>query len=517
MSEHRLINQLFQNPEFKVDQESLGYIVRDIINMNWWNTSGILIGYAKNKRINNAPNETQKRIAVQLKEYYRVRIIGLKNESKLREEIRKSATGVRLNLRQLSAYSMRCRANPSQFFHKKDGAMTWVDCTSRATYAMKYVYQNGFIDFDGICRVKGAQAIVDAIKNGQCEDLGILDHFVDGDNLVKSEIFSQKKYQKKVSEWVDELGVDILPERAWLFEKIRDVRSDPYKIFEAECLSLGIGYGVNERLYNFATSNTSDTSRASSASRASRASSAGDASNASGASDAGCMGFKGNNWENCPTAIKKPDHLVYPPVFRSNIFAIAGSWKIDKEVAALAKKGWFDPFSGHGTTPIFAKGNGIKYVGFDTNKSAFDQYLNVVNEELEEIPGQISRVHCRDSTVFYPEFIGQFDLCYTSPPYFNFEEYGGNTGHFSGCQTYEDFHKKITIPVFKNVMRYLVPGGIMALQLEKDKTKVKKWCDVIESIGYVKLDSRLTGTEKMKYSTQAKRDQSLLIFCTQPT
>lgn len=66
-------------------------------------------------------------------------------------------------------------------------------------------------------------------------------------------------------------------------------------------------------------------------------------------------------------------------------------------------------------------------------------------------------------------------------------------------------------------MRYLVPGGIMALQLEKDKTKVKKWCDVIESIGYVKLDSRLTGTEKMKYSTQAKRDQSLLIFCTQPT
>jgi hypothetical protein len=43
----RLLNQLFENPNFQIHEgDNLSYLVRDIINMNWWNTAG----YKNNKR-----------------------------------------------------------------------------------------------------------------------------------------------------------------------------------------------------------------------------------------------------------------------------------------------------------------------------------------------------------------------------------------------------------------------------------------------------------------------------------
>lgn len=517
MSSHRLINQLFSNPSFQVSEDSLGYVVRDIINMYWWNTAGVLIGYRNNRRISAPFTETQKRIAVQLKEFYRVRIEAIRNESKLRSELRGYINGSVKKLEQLSAYSQRRRANPSQYFHNQNGDMTWVDCTSRATYAAKYVFQNGYIDFDGVCRVLGAKRIIEFLDLGLCVDLGIRDRFEEGHNSVKAECFSQKDEQRTVLEWVQHLGVQVIPERQWLLDAIGHVRTDPYKRYEASRIASGSVPGVNELLYGFKTSATiasraSRASHASTASDASRASSASRASNASCASDAGSTSYTGKAWEGCPTAINRPAHLIYPQEFRANIFAIAGNWKIDKEITKLAKLGWFDPFSGHGTSPLYAKRHGIKYLGFDTNAPAFDEYLNIIQDECSNAPGPDVQIKLFDSTVFVPDLVGQFDLCYTSPPYFNFEEYGGNRGHYDGVGSYGEFHEKITKPVFRNVHEYLIPGGVLALQTEKDKAAQSKWRDVILSLGFELLESRLTGTEANKYSTQAKRDQSLLVF-----
>jgi hypothetical protein len=569
----RLINQLFENPEFLIDEQSLGYLVRDIINMNWWNTAGYLLGYKKNKRVSGKFTETQKRIAVQLKEYYRYRTIATKDHDKFVNEIRGYISGNISSLNQLGAYSMRARANPSQFFHTPEGEMTWVDCTSRATYAAKYVFQNGYIDFDGVCRLIGCRDVVNAIDSGNCFDLGIKDYFVEGDNSVKKEIFSQKNDQLSVKEWVDKLNIKPINERLWLLDAIGHVRTDPFKKYEAKLVSAGLAKGVNECLYGFKTSasfdssdistrvssashasrssnasreshasresrsshasnvssasnasRASDASRASSvsdathessasrASNASRASSASGASEASSATDAGCTTFNGFSWAMCDAAITKPEGLEYPKVFRKNIFAIAGNWKIDKSVTSLCKIAWFDPFSGHGTTPLYCKRYGIKYLGFDTNKRAFDEYLNIINDELINAPGPSVKVVNTDSTIFYEDLVNSFDLCYTSPPYFDFEEYGGNTAHFAGCETYMDFHNKITIPVFTNVYKYLVDGGTLALQLEKNKAAVELWKSVIQKIGFKLVDEKITGQEKNKYSTLSKRDQSLVLF-----
>lgn len=511
--DNRLLNKLFEDKDFLVNEDSVGHIVRDIINMNWWNTSGFLVGYSKNKRVYSEFTENQKLMALQLKEFYTVDKLNRRNENKLREEVRNYSLGKIKSLQQLSYFSIYSRVNPSQFFHNMEGEITFVDCTSRAKYAAIYVFQNGFIDFDGKCRLTDAHKIIDFIKTGKCVDLGISDFFVDGISQVKKEVFSQKESQKTVSQWVDELGIKILNSRRWLFEKIKEVKTDPYKIHEANLVKKGIAKGVNEFLYGFLTAANASIKTESRASNASYASRASNASSASRASQADTRrNGKYNYWIDCKNAIKKPDGLEYPKTLRKNIFAFAGNWKIDKEIIKNAKQGWFDPFSGHGTSPIFAKRNSIKYLGFDTNKKAFSDFLNIINEELSKIDGPESKVENKDSTIFYPELVDSFDLCYTSPPYFDFEEYGGDLNHLKDCNTYEDFHSLITIPVFKNVYKYLSKDGILALQVEKDKKAKDLWIKTIESIGFKLLKNRLTGQEENKYSVYSKRDQNLLVF-----
>ena len=536
----RLVNQLLENPEFKVDRKSVPHIARDIINMNWWNTCEVLLGYQNNRRVSGPFSETQKLIAVQLKEFYRARRIAIKDDGKLRAELAGYINSKVSNLPQLGAYSMLTRANPSQYFDRQDGTMTWVDCTSRATYAAKYVYQNGYGDFDGRLRVLGATKILDYIRDGLCENLGVTEYFIEGDNSVKAEMFSQKTNQYSIAEWVQLLGIKVIPGRTWLFDAIKHIKTDPYKIHEAAVIKSGTALGVNEGLYGLHTSQSvlgaRSQSREGRASHASNASSASDASHASAAShvscasdaayvsrashasgaasasDAGTTGFSGQSWDGCETAIKRPAHLVYPKVFRKTIFGIAGNWKIDKGMVAVSRLGWFDPFSGHGTSPLYAKRMGIRYLGFDTNKKAFDEYLNTINEVCAESPGPSSEVRCFDSTVFDPSLVGQFDLCYTSPPYFNFEEYGGNTGHYDECKSYGEFHTKITLPVFTNVFKYLIPGGTLALQSEKEVSKRRAWEYVLSRVGFKLVSSGVTGTEALKYSKMARRDQSLLVF-----
>jgi len=283
----RLINQVFENLEFAVDEASIPYLVRDIVNMNWWNTAGVHVGYRDNRRLQQVFPETQKRIAVQLKEYYYIRILRTKDTAKLEAELRDYIAGKIKKSEQLSAFTYEIRANPSQHFHRKDGTMTWVDCTSRATYAAKYTFQNGYLDFDGKARMLGAGDIVNAIDSGSCEDLGVRDCFVEGHNAVKGEVFSQKYRQLMVKEWIQKLGVVVNHAREWLLPIIGEVRTDPYKVWEAQEVKAGRARGLNEALYGYYTSNTvKSDDRLTKASSASAASSASHASNAINASSA---------------------------------------------------------------------------------------------------------------------------------------------------------------------------------------------------------------------------------------
>ena len=182
---------------------------------------------------------------------------------------------------------------------------------------------------------------------------------------------------------------------------------------------------------------------------------------------------------------------------------------------AQCKLGWFEPFLGHGESALYAKQQGKNFVGIEINPDSMNGYLlPFVQQSVNENGNPDVHVELRlaDSAVFMPDLVGRFDLCYTSPPYFDFEDYGFHNKTIQECKDYDEFHERVTKPVFRNAYQYMVSGGILAIQSEKDNTKKEKWKKVILELGFVLIKDTITGQEAIKYSNMSKRDQSLLIF-----
>ena len=519
----RLLNELLENESFLVDKESIPYIVRDIINMNWWNTCGYLLGYKKNKRLSlEYPDSKMKLTALILKEFYRHDKYNRRDPRKLKSELAGYINGTRKSLQQLKYYSTEYRRNDSQYYYK-DGNPTWLDCTSRATYAWKYVAQNGYIDFDGVCRVKDGSKIIKHCNHSSVypNKPEIVALFSEGENQVKKEVFSQRENQLTVAEWVIHLGINVKESRMWLYKLISHVKTDPYKNYEKKLFKEGNLTGNNELLYGYLTSassasDASHASRASSASHASRASRASNASDASAASDAGVISTQEKeNWYNVQAAFGEVQGLQHPPCFEKNKFGLAGHWKINSSLIDDCKLAFIDPFMGHGETPLYAKKVGKNFVGIELNPDSMNGYLLPFVQEAVNNEGDKSvnvELRLGDSSIFYPDLEGKFDLCYTSPPYFKFEDYGFHNKVIQSCNTYDEYHEKVTVPVFSNVYKYLIEGGVLALQVEKNKKNKLKWIDVILGLGFELMTDTVTGQEKIKYSKMSKRDQNLLIF-----
>ena len=538
----RLLNSLFEDENFMVDSESYGYIARDIINMNWWNTCDYLLGYQKNRRvILDIPTYKMKLIGIVLKEFYRWRQNNCKDSGKFFDEMKAYIETEKSPTRQLKLFSAQYRRNDSQYFYK-NGKPTWLDCTSRATYAWMYVGQNGYYDFDEKIRVIDGDWISDFCKNhtvypykNELENI-----FKQGVNKVKSEIFSQKDYQRTIAEWVDFLKIDILPSRIFLFDKIAHVKTDPFKNNEKKLFKENLLMGNNELHYGFKTiatvqkktssashassascaSSASDASRASHASSASCASSASYASSASDASRASCASNASRasdaSWFDVPKSIGKLDGLDHPTYFKKGKYGMAGHWKINRKILENFKgKNWFDPFSGHGESALYAKKNGINYVGIEINKDSMSEYLLPFIQKAVNNFGDPSvnvKIRLGDSAILQPDLIEKFHICYTSPPYFDFEDYGFHNKTILDCKTYDEFHERVTRPIFENVKKYLITGGVLAIQTEKNQKFKDLWIKTMESIGFEQVDETLTGLEKNKYSVMSKRDQNLLVF-----
>ena len=575
---NRLLNKLFCDENFLLDSQSLPMVIRDIVNMNYWNTCDYLLGYQKNKRVCIDATFEMKLMAILLKEYYRFHMESLKDSDDFEKELQVYITAEKSPTRQLKIHSMKFRRNLSQFFHSK-GEPTWLDCTSRATMAWKYVVQNGYVDFDKLCRLIDGNKIVETLKKNSVypDRAAFSKYFKQGKSRVKSEILSQKKEQAKVCDWVEKLGIKVAESRLWLFEEIKEVRTDPFKSYEKALFNRKELLGNNEIHYlrskkqnvDFSSlasdaSSVSDVSRASSVSRASHASSASNASGASRASDVSrashasyasrasnassassasrassassasnasrasdvshassaslsCDSPQAKNcsWFNVEKAIGELKGLDHPPIFEKNKFALSGHWKINKDLAQSCQLGWLDPFCGHGETPLYASKIGKNFVGIEINEKSMNGYIKPFIEKAIKKhgnPNVRSEIRLGDSSVFQEDLVGSFDLCYTSPPYFKFEEYDMTNPVIFECEDYDEFHERVTKPVFKNVYKYLVSGGILALQTEKDKTKKNNWIKTIESLGFKLIEDTITGREVHKYSIYSKRDQSLLIF-----
>jgi tRNA1(Val) A37 N6-methylase TrmN6 len=118
-------------------------------------------------------------------------------------------------------------------------------------------------------------------------------------------------------------------------------------------------------------------------------------------------------------------------------------------------------------------------------------------------PEQQIDIRCSGSEVFHQEWEGSMDLCFSSPPYFNLEDYKIGNQSWKPGMSYRQWVDSYLRPTIRNCYRYLKAGGkfvcniknFNGLDLEGDV------CNIASSFG-------------MQYEGIDKLEQGNRILCT---
>ena len=163
---------------------------------------------------------------------------------------------------------------------------------------------------------------------------------------------------------------------------------------------------------------------------------------------------------------------VYSATRECNIFNPAFvSWVLGETVGSGAKV--LDPSSGWGDRLIGALAAGAKcYHGYDPNPRLQAGYKKIVEE--------LGRKRHKDFRVTEAPFeeadaslrAGGYDIAFTSPPYYAYEEYVAPGGEGEAAQSigrypdYESWAAKMYRPYLANAYRAVRPGGWVVLYIE---------------------------------------------------
>lgn len=111
---------------------------------------------------------------------------------------------------------------------------------------------------------------------------------------------------------------------------------------------------------------------------------------------------------------------------------------VDFFIKFYAKKGdlYFDPFAGQGVQLQVANLRGIDYIGYDICKDYID-YIESFLPKLKKKSKKLEIYHKDSKKIDLPN--DSVDFCFTSPPYWDIEEYDNNPEQLGANKTYEEF------------------------------------------------------------------------------
>lgn len=156
---------------------------------------------------------------------------------------------------------------------------------------------------------------------------------------------------------------------------------------------------------------------------------------------------------------------------------------------------YYDYACGWGARLLSSLRNNVHYFGTDPNdmltprlQLLADDYraANAIsNEKLT------ADIRCIGSEEFIPEWEGTMGLAFSSPPYFDMENYQiGKQSYVEGVTTIDSWIDDYVKPTIDNIYRYLIPGGYMAVNV-KDTRKFplrQIWHDILMSKGFSLVD-----------------------------
>ncbi len=130
----------------------------------------------------------------------------------------------------------------------------------------------------------------------------------------------------------------------------------------------------------------------------------------------------------------------------------------------------YDPCSGWGGRMCGAFAAGAKYVGNDVSPITVEGL-----QKLSSFLGSSFPIYCRRAEEFVPDI--EADLCFTSPPYFDLEEYvGGDQSHLL-YKTYSEWETHFLHKMLDNCLALTKKRGFLVINVgtERIKASVEAW------------------------------------------
>ena len=173
--------------------------------------------------------------------------------------------------------------------------------------------------------------------------------------------------------------------------------------------------------------------------------------------------------------------------------------------------GVLDFSMGWGGRLLAAMSMGIPYIGIDANTKLEASYRNMI--EMYEPTANV-KLHFQPSEqVKFGRF--QYDLVFTSPPYFMIEEYEKMPPY----KDKKDFLETFFIPVVKSAWDNLLPGGYMALNMPAEMYEaVRSLLPTIKAAWELPLSNRhpVNAAKRAALGSEDKERHELIYIWRKP-
>ena len=179
---------------------------------------------------------------------------------------------------------------------------------------------------------------------------------------------------------------------------------------------------------------------------------------------------------------------------------------------------WYDPSCGWGARLLGGMSENVNYFGTDPNYLLTERLIALGDDYRASIKDCTSTIDIRTqgSELLVKEWVGKMGLAFTSPPYFNLEDYKvGNQSYVAG-DSYSKWLDTYLEPTIANIKEYLIEDGFMVININNfDKYDlVADTKEICENNGFDYVETMVLTNTKRTNSHNGFNDNSegMMVF-----
>lgn len=155
---------------------------------------------------------------------------------------------------------------------------------------------------------------------------------------------------------------------------------------------------------------------------------------------------------------------------------------------------YYDFSCGWGTRLLASLKNRVNYYGTDPNYLLVDKLNELCTDYMKTVDANVDvDIRSSGSEVFIPEWENKIGLAFSSPPYYNLEDYQiGNQSWREGVE-YDEWKKSYLTQTIENIYKYLIDDGWFLININNfnkynNYNLIKDTIDISKNVGFELYD-----------------------------